>query len=320
MAFDISTPLAPTKLGETALPQKLTDLEYLPNDKNLYLLDTQGVMVIFVDENPPYVSALSDENGDVQRFRSPAVTQDDIAIALDIYDGRFFVLHNRSLSPLSEDALDETGLVPLTRFHEFEKAGGTETPEDGESSSAEDPGGELPAFDFEFSPFPAELSAEYQGYDMVTTLDYGYLAGGDEVVVLDLSDSTNYFVQTTVPLTDTGVSSLADLVIDGNYLIALYPGGGEVFDLSIPALPISLGTFIGTYPRHAVVGNRLVNENETTLFVADYSNGLSLYTITDDGVQARGFLDLDIPPETARKTTVRLSRSTSRSTKPMRMS
>ena len=83
------TPLAPTKLGEAALPQKLTDLEYLPNDKNLYLLDTQGVMVIFVDENPPYVSALSDENGDVQRFRSPAVTQDDIAIALDIYDGRF---------------------------------------------------------------------------------------------------------------------------------------------------------------------------------------------------------------------------------------
>ena len=139
------------------------------------------------------------------------MSDDDLAIALDINDGRFIVLHNRSLSPLSQDAIDETGLVPLTRFHEFEKAGGTETPEDGESSSAEDPGGELPAFDFEFSPFPAELSAEYQGYDIVTTLDYGYLAGGDEVVVLDLSDSTNYFVQTTVPLTDTGVSSLATL-------------------------------------------------------------------------------------------------------------
>ena len=59
LAFDISTPLAPTKLGETALPRALTDLEYWPNDKNLYLLDTAGVMVAFVDENPPYLSALS---------------------------------------------------------------------------------------------------------------------------------------------------------------------------------------------------------------------------------------------------------------------
>ena len=71
------------------------------------------------------------------------------------------------------------------------------------------------------------------------TLEYAYLAGGDEVVVISLGDATNYFVQTTVPLTDTGVSSFADLVIEGDYLIALYPGGGEVFDLSIPALPIS---------------------------------------------------------------------------------
>ena len=86
--------------------------------------------------------------------------------------------------------------------------------------------------------------------------------------------------------------------MEGDYLIALYPGGGEVFDLSIPALPISIGTFIGTYPRHVAVDNRLVNgESETTLFVADYSNGLSLYTITDDGVLARGFLDLDVPTE-----------------------
>ena len=35
----------------------------------------------------------------------------------------------------------------------------------------------------EFSDYPAELSAEYQGYDIVTVLEYGYLAGGDEVVV-----------------------------------------------------------------------------------------------------------------------------------------
>ena len=157
LAFDISTPLAPTKLGETALPRALTDLQYWPNDKSLYLLDTAGVMVAFVDENTPYLTTLSDETGGVQSFRSPAATDDDIAISLYIDDARFFVLHNRSVLPLSQDALDETGLVPLTRLHEFEKEGDSEAPENNDSES-NDPGGDLPALTLEFSDYPAELA------------------------------------------------------------------------------------------------------------------------------------------------------------------
>jgi len=147
-----------------------------------------------------------------------------------------------------------------------------------------------------------EFPSDVQGWDIAVEGTYAYVASGDAgITVIDVSNTSSpQLVTTAAPSTVDGTThSFETVALGSGFVVGTTGNGGEVFDITIPALPVSTGSFISTYPRDVVIETREIDgEDATILFIADQAAGLSLFELdANESPERRGALALPVGPD-----------------------
>lgn len=284
---DITDPYNPTELSLNELDYPSFDVVVNDAENFLFLAaGGLGYQVVQLLSDPPYLSILydrdipEDEPADStdanQVFFKRAGLSDDIkVVAIETQGDYTYILYGGSFTPQSQAATTAFAaleIISVENYPTIESVG------------------------------YVELGQSREAFDLAVSGNYAYLAGGDEGVhVLDIAlpSSPSYLSSVSLKASFGALALGEQVAVRDEVLVVTTPNGGEIFDVSIPSLPTSTGSFLSTYPREVFIDDRQTSDGPvTTLFIADQSAGMSLYELDDDLLpEFRGILALNIPEE-----------------------
>ena len=284
---DITDPYNPSDISFTELEYPSFDVSISDAENFLFLAaGSRGYQVVQLLTDPPYLSVLYDRDiPDVEPddstepnqvfFKREGLSDEIKVVAIETRGDYTYILYSGSFTPQSQAATTPFAaleIISVTNFPTVETIG------------------------------YVELGDNREAFDLALSGNYAYLAGGtDGVHVLDIAVPTSPAYLSSVSLKASfGAYALGETVASkDNVLVVTTPNGGEIFDISIPSLPTTSGSFLSTYPREVFLDDRQTSNGPvTTLFIADQSAGMSIYELDNDlTAEFRGILALNIPEE-----------------------